>query len=193
MNSRVFGDPCPNTYKYVEIHYACISIHKSDQDASASTRRLPPWLLEGNAGDLWSSGGGGAHSDAEGAPVDPRNHVAKKVPSSNFDDSSAELDIPPPRKPILVATDVIKHYGGEMDSRENGRQDILNQRIPITTPKPTSTTTVKAINANNYHQQTKEKPFGKNDGSSVAKIASENENEKIKGMIENCKYLSHKN
>lgn len=23
VNSRVFGDPCPGTQKYVEVHYAC--------------------------------------------------------------------------------------------------------------------------------------------------------------------------
>ena len=187
VNSGVFGDPCPNTYKYVEIHYACISIHSSNSGLSASTRRVPPWLLEGNAGDLWSSGGGSEKSDI--ASMDERkhsnsNHVVIKVPSHGDEEyDTHDPVLPPPRKPILVATDVIKHYE-EIDSREKSRKDIQNQRIPITTPKPTPSTTtavvaVKAINSNN--QLTEEKPFGKDDESSVAKIALENENGKSNG------------
>ena len=47
VNSGVFGDPCPNTHKYVEVHYAC-SPHGSllGSTVDASTRKLPPWLLE---------------------------------------------------------------------------------------------------------------------------------------------------
>ena len=188
MNSDVFGDPCPNTYKYVEIHYACISIHSSNPGLSASTRRVPPWLLEGNAGDLWSSGGGSENSDSislDGRKHSNSNHhVVIKVPSNGDDDYDTQDPVlPPPRKPILVATDVIKHRE-EIDNREKLRKDIPNQRIPITTPKPTPSTTttavaMKAINSN--HQQTKEKPFGKDDESSVAKIASEKENGKSNG------------
>ena len=185
VNSGVFGDPCPNTYKYVEIHYACISIHSPNSGLSASTRRIPPWLLEGNAGDLWSSGGGSENSDS--ISIDGRkhsNHVVIKVPSNNNDDGHINHDpvLPPPRKPILVATDVIQHYD-EIDNREKLRKDIPNERIPITTPKPTPSTTtvaVKAINSN--HQKTEQKPFGKGDESSVAKIASsEKENGKSNG------------
>ena len=185
VNSRVFGDPCPNTHKYVEIHYACISIHSSNSGLSASTRRIPPWLLEGNAGDLWSSGGGSDNSDSisfNGRKHTNSNHVVIKVPSNNNDPNNHDPVLPPPRKPILVATDVIQHYD-EIDNREKLRKDIPNERIPITTPKPTPSTTtvaVKAINSN--HQKTEEKPFGKGDESSVAKIASsEKENGKSNG------------
>lgn len=189
VNSGVFGDPCPNTYKYVEIHYACISIHSSNSDLSASTRRLPPWLLEGNTGDLWSSGGGegdensdivNVSGDRGRKPGHPSNrHKVIKVDDDD-DDRTPDLDLPPPRKPILVATDVIKHYD-DVDNRGK-----TNQRIPITTPKPKPSTTSKAVALkpiNSNHQQTEENPFGRDDESSVAKIALEKENGKTKGKI----------
>ena len=196
VNSGVFGDPCPNTYKYVEIHYACISVHSQNSGLSASTRRIPPWLLEGNAGDLWSSGGGSENSDSlDGRKHSNSNHVVIKVASNDdADHNSRDPVLPPPRKPILVATDVIQHYE-EIDNREKLRKDTPNERIPITTPKPTPSTTttvvaVKAINSN--HQQTEEKPFGKDDESSVAKIgSSEKENGKSNGgrLLRNKLYI----
>ena len=188
VNSGVFGDPCPNTHKYVEIHYACISIHSPNSGRSPVTRKIPPWLLEGNAGDLWSSGGGNENGDTislDGRKHSSSNHVVIKVPYNDNDEHhDRDPVLPPPRKPILVATDIIQHYD-DIENRENLRKNIPNQRIPITTPKPTPSTTttavaVKAINSN--HQQTEEKPFGKDDESSVAKIASsEKENGKSNG------------
>ena len=50
VNSEVFGDPCPGTHKYVEVHYAC----KSKAAASTTKKPLPPWFLESGAGDIWS-------------------------------------------------------------------------------------------------------------------------------------------
>ena len=112
------------------------------------------------------------------------NHVVIKVPSNNDDNEHINHDpvLPPPRKPILVATDVIQHYD-EIDNREKLRKDIPNERIPITTPKPTPSTTTVAVNTiDSDHQKTEEKPFGKGDESSVAKIASsEKENGKSNG------------
>ena len=49
VNSDVFGDPCPGTHKYVEVHYAC----KSKAAASTTKKPLPPWFLESGAGDIW--------------------------------------------------------------------------------------------------------------------------------------------
>ena len=49
VNSNVFGDPCPGTHKYVEVHYAC-----SPASTTTTTRRpLPPWFLENGADNLW--------------------------------------------------------------------------------------------------------------------------------------------
>ena len=51
VNSRVFGDPCPNTHKYVEVHYACAP----KVSATTTKRPLPPWFLQSGAGDLWNN------------------------------------------------------------------------------------------------------------------------------------------
>ena len=55
--------------------------------------------------------------------------------------------------------------------------------IPITNPKQTPSTTPEAVTTiDSDHQKTEEKPFGKGDESSVAKIASsEKENGKSNG------------
>ncbi len=39
VNSRVFGDPCPGTNKYVEVHYACAAKNKATTKVS---KRLYP-------------------------------------------------------------------------------------------------------------------------------------------------------
>ena len=53
LRFQVFGDPCPGTHKYVEIHYACVSQFAGPASSKSSTPRLPPWLLEGGASNLW--------------------------------------------------------------------------------------------------------------------------------------------
>ena len=42
VSSEVFGDPCPNTRKYVEVHFACSPKVK----ATTTQRPLPPWFLQ---------------------------------------------------------------------------------------------------------------------------------------------------
>ena len=43
-------DPCPNTPKYLEVHYGCVPT------ATTTTKRpLPPWFLEGGGNSLWDS------------------------------------------------------------------------------------------------------------------------------------------
>ena len=56
VNSGVFGDPCPNTHKYVEVHYACSSqFGRGATGLDRTTKKLPPWFLQGSAGSLWTS------------------------------------------------------------------------------------------------------------------------------------------
>ena len=40
VSSDLFGDPCPGTHKYVELHYSCSP--KTDP----TRRPLPPWYLQ---------------------------------------------------------------------------------------------------------------------------------------------------
>merc|ERR1719219_1753153 len=42
VDSNIFGDPCPGTNKYVEVHYTCEPI----QSPSTTAKPLPPWLLD---------------------------------------------------------------------------------------------------------------------------------------------------
>jgi len=46
----VFGDPCPNTPKYLEVHYKCVL-----STATTTKEPLPPWFLEGGGNHLWDS------------------------------------------------------------------------------------------------------------------------------------------
>ena len=46
VTSSVFGDPCPDTYKYLEVHYTCQT--QVDQPRSGHNN-LPPWLLKMSA------------------------------------------------------------------------------------------------------------------------------------------------
>ena len=42
VNSSIFGDPCPGTSKYVEVHYTCIHVPVS----TSTVKPRPPWLLD---------------------------------------------------------------------------------------------------------------------------------------------------
>jgi len=42
VNSALFGDPCPDTYKYVEVHYTC----EPRLAPSTTSHAIPPWLLD---------------------------------------------------------------------------------------------------------------------------------------------------
>jgi len=43
VDSKIFGDPCPGTNKYVEVHYTCQAIRKAQ---TTTAKALPPWLLD---------------------------------------------------------------------------------------------------------------------------------------------------
>ena len=47
VDSTIFGDPCPGTNKYVEVHYYCKANKQfSNTGHSGTTNKpLPPWLL----------------------------------------------------------------------------------------------------------------------------------------------------
>jgi len=42
VNASVFGDPCPTTYKYMEVHYYC----QQQFTTTAEPHAQPPWLLD---------------------------------------------------------------------------------------------------------------------------------------------------
>lgn len=45
VDSSIFGDPCPGTNKYVEVHYTCQPEHL-DATPPVTSKALPPWLLD---------------------------------------------------------------------------------------------------------------------------------------------------
>ena len=112
VNSGVFGDPCPNTHKYVEVHYACSPNGAASLAGGAggspddSTRKLPPWLLETGT-HLWNTD----PESNDGQLVDPNTGI-----------------------PIQIDQEDISHGGdknsGEVTSDENDA--IKKQREPPT-------------------------------------------------------------
>ena len=44
VSSTVFGDPCPNTPKYLEVVYTCSDLSQPPQEAGRDLN-IPPWLL----------------------------------------------------------------------------------------------------------------------------------------------------
>ena len=47
MDSAIFGDPCPGTNKYVEVHYTCKAQKQfsNTRHSGTTNKPLPPWLL----------------------------------------------------------------------------------------------------------------------------------------------------
>ena len=50
INSGEFGDPCPATPKYLEVHYGCVP-----RTSATNKPPLPAWFLQGNSDQLWES------------------------------------------------------------------------------------------------------------------------------------------
>ena len=42
VNSSIFGDPCPGSSKYVEVHFTCVKVPAS----TTTPKPRPPWLLD---------------------------------------------------------------------------------------------------------------------------------------------------
>ena len=138
VNSDVFGDPCPGTHKYVEVHFAC-----APRVLATTTKRpLPPWFLQGGADNLWNnpklsptSSSATALTTANSTPLKQEISTREKTEIENIysisdtetiilQQTSSDLLA---RKPILVTSD--------------SPTSTTPIRIPITTPRPTTTTT----------------------------------------------------
>ena len=97
MNSGVFGDPCPNTHKYVEVHYACSPVGSQGGEGGPlgdhSTRKLPPWLLETGT-HLWNN------DPSNGGLVDPNTGIPIQIEQDDVteddDDDVTEVKREPP-------------------------------------------------------------------------------------------------
>jgi hypothetical protein len=90
VNSNVFGDPCPGTHKYVEVHYAC-----SPQSTTTTTRRpLPPWFLENGADNLW---------------INPKSPAGKEPPSTSRTslETTASLTSPTTTSTTLTSSEQV--------------------------------------------------------------------------------------
>ena len=79
VNSDVFGDPCPGTHKYVEVHYAC----KSKAAASTTKKPLPPWFLESGAGDIWRQNKNGIKQQQAEETVPPTGPSSSSTSTSS--------------------------------------------------------------------------------------------------------------
>ncbi|XP_071548081.1 latrophilin Cirl-like isoform X3 [Panulirus ornatus] len=42
VNSKLFGDPCPGTHKYIEVHYSC---RLAESTTTTTSRPRPPWFV----------------------------------------------------------------------------------------------------------------------------------------------------
>ena len=75
VNSEVFGDPCPGTHKYVEVHFACAPRLL----ATTTKRPLPPWFLQGGADNLWNNPNLGENSPTSSSTIANTTTVAKNT------------------------------------------------------------------------------------------------------------------
>ena len=147
VDSSSFHDACPGTLKYLEIHYACSS---RSQDAIPSDAigngkakpALPPWLKrQGHTSsvdnNLKSSNTKSRKEDVKEDRKRPKGPSAKKEDTDNVNRKSgknAEAAAVIRKVPILVTERVTP------DS-DSGR------RVPITTPRPTTSTTTRATSS----------------------------------------------
>lgn len=129
VNSDVFGDPCPGTHKYVEVHFAC-----APRVLATTTKRpLPPWFLQGGADNLWSN------PNKKANPTSTSQATSSLVTSTTQEKAVFAVDSGTiqERKPILVTSD-------SSVTSTTTPESTTPVRIPITTPTTTTTTTTES-------------------------------------------------
>ena len=98
VNSEVFGDPCPGTHKYVEVHFACAPRLL----ATTTKRPLPPWFLQGGADNLWNNPNESNNPTSSSTTANATNPT---VATKNiFSISDVVPHVTDKRKPILVTS-----------------------------------------------------------------------------------------
>ena len=122
INSGEFGDPCPATPKYLEVHYGCVP------RSSATTKRpLPAWFLQVRSSQVYKH----------------RIILLSSRPNTSIvffqggSDQLWETRIPDP--PEGFEEEVLK--SSTKPSTTHSSTTELEDRIPITTPTGTTPTT----------------------------------------------------
>eukprot|EP00096_Caligus_rogercresseyi_P002638 TRINITY_DN1483_c0_g1_i2.p1 TRINITY_DN1483_c0_g1~~TRINITY_DN1483_c0_g1_i2.p1 ORF type:complete len:1014 (-),score=273.48 TRINITY_DN1483_c0_g1_i2:685-3726(-) len=124
VNSNVFGDPCPQTQKYVEVHYACIPKFRT----TTTKKPLPPWFLENGASELWNSQISLESAEASFSSASPTSSTTKqRDDGSLISHSTLTPSAMDDRRPIMVT-----------------KPSTTPLRIPITTPRIITTPSVSS-------------------------------------------------
>ena len=87
ISSNEFGDPCPNTPKYLEVHYGCVP-----KSTTTTKKPLPAWFLQGGSDQLWESR----------IPDPPEGFEPE--PTSSESSPSESTTVPETRIPITTPT-----------------------------------------------------------------------------------------
>ncbi|KAF7278827.1 latrophilin Cirl-like isoform X4 [Rhynchophorus ferrugineus] len=77
INDEVFGDPCPDTPKYIEVHYQC----KNATTTTTTSRPSPPWLITSQP-PMWSTTKPQTTRPSTKVTINPPSPIPGPVPSS---------------------------------------------------------------------------------------------------------------
>lgn len=116
-STSMFGDPCPNTLKYLEAHYQCVPASTT----STTNRPSPPWLITSQP-TVWRST----------VPPMPKNPVQ----TQQNERKKPTVITPPTFRPHITLPPEVKL--GDVASKTTTRQpDSSSEREPQQSPKET--------------------------------------------------------
>ena len=150
VNSEVFGDPCPGTHKYVEVHFACAPRLL----ATTTKRPLPPWFLQGGADNLWNNPHESNNPTSSSTMANATTTVLTKT---IFSISDVVPHVTDQRKPILVTSDVTSTTPVRIPITTSTTSTTpsttpTTPSTTITTTSTTSTTTEEASQMTNAYE-----------------------------------------
>ncbi|XP_035457069.2 latrophilin Cirl isoform X3 [Spodoptera frugiperda] len=137
-STNMFGDPCPNTLKYLEAHYQCVPASTT----STTNRPSPPWLITSQP-TVWRST----------QPPIPKNPVQ----TQQNERKKPTVITPPTFRPHITLPPEVKL--GDVASKTTTRQpDSSSEREPPQSPRETIPEVKEEAKVNEPEQKNEKPP-----------------------------------
>ncbi|CAL4223886.1 unnamed protein product, partial [Meganyctiphanes norvegica] len=100
VSSEIFDDPCPGTYKYIEVHYSC----GAATTTTTTARPRPPWLLTTRP-PIWLPPALSTNFTTTAKPTTTTTTTTSTTTSSTTTTTTTTTTLPPATSPVLLLDD----------------------------------------------------------------------------------------
>lgn len=136
VDSTIFGDPCPGTYKYVEVHYSC----EHEITTSTTARPRPPWFPE-SPPNSWADFG---KQDSKTNQTNATTQIDEMYTSDTEITTLSDIDtediedesLPEIDEPRVIKVKVPKPLDATIEERSKSRIPVSNKNPGLPVERP---------------------------------------------------------